>query len=68
MDPAGLIKALIKAGMTEQQIADQLLLYGVTITQATINRIKSGEIEKAKFDVGMALVRLWEKTRAETAA
>jgi hypothetical protein len=67
MDPAGIIKNLLKLGMTEQQIADRLLLYGISIAQSTIHRIKTGQIDQPKFDVGMALIRLWEQTK-ETAA
>jgi hypothetical protein len=67
MNPAGIIKSLIKSGMSEQRIADQLLLFGVSVTQSTVNRIKNGEIEQPKFDVGTALVRLWEQHLAEGA-
>ncbi len=45
--PADVITSLIKEfGMTEQAIADQLAAFGVQVSQSTIHRIKTGEIEQ----------------------
>lgn len=59
--PSKIILALIELGLTEQAIADQITKSGVYVAQSTINRIKLGEIEQPKFDLGMAIVRLWDQ-------
>lgn len=65
MKPRSIISDLIdNYDLTEQRIADRITEAGVPVTQSTINRIKLGEIEQPKFDLGMAIVRLWEKTKA----
>lgn len=56
--PADVIAGLIKLGMTEQAIADHLASVGIQVAQSTIHRIKTGQIEQPKFDVGVALLRL----------
>lgn len=66
--PSDVIHALIKSGLTEQAIADRICETGVYVAQSTINRIKLGEIEQPKFDLGMALMRLWEQSKAGAAA
>lgn len=66
--PSEVILALIKSGLTEQAIADEVRKDGIYVAQSTINRIKLGEIEQPKFDLGMAILRLWEKTKNGAAA
>jgi len=60
MNPTGIVKSLVKDGMTEQEIADALELYGVVVGQSSIHRIKTGETENPAFNIGMALVQLWQ--------
>lgn len=65
MKPRSIISDLIENyDLTEQRIADRITEAGVPVTQSTINRIKLGEIEQPKFDLGMAILQLWEKTKA----
>lgn len=64
-DPKSLIKRLIKAGMTETEIADELRDEGIDVTQPTINRIASGTIRKTSFDIGMGLIKLHERRIAQ---
>lgn len=59
--PSEVILALIESGLTEQAIADEVCKTGVYVAQSTINRIKLGEIEQPKFDLGRALMRLWDQ-------
>lgn len=61
--PSEIIAALIESGLTEQAIADRVTKDGVYVAQSTINRIKTGEIEQPKFDLGMALLRLRDQMR-----
>lgn len=58
-DPQWLIVQLVDAGMTEMEITDSLNADGVDVTQATINRIKTGGIKRTGFDIGMGLMRLY---------
>ena len=48
---------MIRSGMTEAQLAHALNEAGVSVSQASINRIKLGK-QKPGFDIGMGLVRL----------
>lgn len=66
--PSEVILALIESGLTEQAIADQITKSGVHVAQSTINRIKLGEIDQPKFDLGIAIMRLWEQTKSGAAA
>lgn len=67
--PSDVILALIKSGCyTEQSIADEITKSGVFVAQSTINRIKLGQIEQPKFDLGVAIMRLWEQTKSGAAA
>jgi len=61
--PADVITSLIESGMTEQAIADQLAALGVQVAQSTIHRIKTGEIEQPKFDVGIGLLKLRDQIK-----
>jgi len=63
--PKSVIADLQRSGMTEMQITEDLRQQGVEVTQATINRIKSGEIKRTSFEIGMALIRLQERRLAE---
>jgi hypothetical protein len=62
--PADIILALLESGLTEQAIADRICEGGVYVAQSTIHRIKTGEIEQPKFDLGMALLKLREQIGA----
>lgn len=55
------IEQLIKADMTEIAITDAIRAEGIEVTAATINRIKTGHIKRTGFDIGAALVRLYER-------
>lgn len=67
--PADVILALIKSGLyTEQSIADEITKSGVFVAQSTINRIKLGEIEQPKYDLGVAIMRLWDQANSGAAA
>lgn len=66
--PSEVILALIESGLTEQAIADQITKSGVYVAQSTINRIKLGEIDQPKFDLGIAIMRLWEQRKSAGAA
>ena len=66
-DPARLIKRLKAFGMTEEEIADSLRSDGIDVTQATINRIKNRKFKNTSFEIGMGLVKLHERTAAQSA-
>lgn len=60
--PKSIIERLIaRSGMTEEQIAEALRADGVEVTQATINRIKTGKHRKTSFEIGMGLVQLHKR-------
>jgi hypothetical protein len=57
-EPKTLIERLTDTGMTEAEIAAALTSDGVSVSQATINRIKNGVHNSTSFEIGMGLVRL----------
>lgn len=61
--PADVITSLIESGLTEQAIADRLGSLGIQVAQSTIHRIKTGEIDQPKFDVGVALLKLRDQIK-----
>lgn len=63
-DPRTIVEYLTKSGMTETEISDELKKLGVDVTQATINRIKSGVHKSTKYEIGLGLVRLYEQRQA----
>jgi hypothetical protein len=58
-----MIQQLIDSGMKEREITDALREDGVEITVPTLNRIKNGKHRKTSFEVGMGLVRLYERRK-----
>lgn len=60
-DPKAVIERLLSSGMTQLEIADALKEEGIEVTQATINRIKTGAIRRTGFDIGRGLLKLHEK-------
>ena len=70
LSPAEIIQDLVSIHhMTEEAIAAELKKQGISVTQATINRIKTGAHKSTRFDIGMGLTRLHErrsKGRART--
>jgi hypothetical protein len=60
-NPQSIIQQLINAGMKEREIADALREDGVEISIPTLNRIKNGIHRSTSFDIGMGLVRLYER-------
>lgn len=52
-----IISELVAAGLSEQQIADQ-----VGVSQPTINRIKLGRRNRVEHETGEALRKLHKKT------
>ena len=63
-DPKAIVEDLVRSGMSQVAIAAALREDGVEVTQATINRIKTGVIRRTGFDIGRALVRLQERRQA----
>ena len=59
--PKTIIERLTGSGMTEEQIAEALRKSGVEVSQATINRIKTGKHRKTSFEIGMGLLRLHKR-------
>jgi hypothetical protein len=56
------IEKLIEvADMSEVAITDAIRAEGTEVTAATINRIKTGHIKRTSFDIGAALMRLYER-------
>lgn len=53
-----LIDELLKTGATEAAIAAAVTERGAEISQASINRLKSGAISEPKHSVGEALLTL----------
>lgn len=64
-DPRHLIERLLALNMSQQDIADELAKDGIEVTQATINRIKTGAIKRTGFDIGMGLVKLHQRVSAQ---
>ncbi len=60
-NPRFIIEKLLESGMKEVEITDALRAEGIDVTAATINRIKTGQIKRTGFDIGMGLVRLQER-------
>jgi transcriptional regulator with XRE-family HTH domain len=58
-----LVNELVKAGLSEEEIADRLTAKGVATTQPTINRIKSGKTKNPGFVLGNALVDLHQEMK-----
>lgn len=57
--PAEIIQDLVSAhGLTEEGIAAELKKLGVIVSQATINRLKTGAHKTTKFEIGMGLIQL----------
>lgn len=60
--PSAIIRNLIESHrMTEQQIVEELASLGVSISQASLNRIKTGVHQRTSFETGMGLVRLHKR-------
>jgi len=53
--------------MKEREITEELREDGVELTIPTLNRIKNGVIKRTGFDIGMGLVRLYERRVQERA-
>lgn len=66
-DARWLIQQLLRSGMKEVEIVEAMRTDGVEVTQATINRIKTGKIKQTSFDIGMGLVRLHDSRPASRA-
>lgn len=58
--PKALIEQLLCLKMNEYEIAAELCSAGVSVTQATINRIRHGRIKSTSFEIGTGLQRLLE--------
>lgn len=58
--PKALIEQLISLKMNEYEIATELCSAGVSVTQATLNRIRRGQIKSTSFEIGMGLMKLVE--------
>ena len=55
---ANLIKDILEQGLTETELVERLEGKGVHITQQSINKIKTGRIRSARYDVGAAITAL----------
>ncbi len=64
--PAQILRALTALGLTEKAIAERLARQDVAVSQATINRIKLGRIQRPSYEVGAALVRLRDELLDES--
>lgn len=62
-NPRFIIQKLIDGGMKEREITDALREDGVEITIPTLNRIKNGRHRTTSFEIGMGLVRLYERRK-----
>lgn len=56
--PASLIRDLVAAGLSENEIARRLQARGVHVSQSTITRIKNAVIARTRYDIGAALQEL----------
>lgn len=56
-DPKTLAEELYEL-MNDREIADALRKSGIKVTQATINRIRCGQIKRTSFDIGAGLLHL----------
>lgn len=62
VNPQTLIQQLVESGMKECEIGEALRADGTPVSDATVNRIKSGQIKRTGFDIGIALMRLHRRT------
>ena len=56
-----LVEELVDSGLTETEIVTRLKAAGISTTQPTINRIKTGIIVNVKYDIGIAIATLHAK-------
>lgn len=64
VNPQTLIQQLIESGMKDCEIGKALRAGGTDVSDATVNRIKSGQIKRTSFEIGMGLMRLHRRTLA----
>lgn len=62
MNISKLIQDLLDAGYSEARIAEEV---SCPTSQATINRIKTGERKSVRFELGMAIIELHQRVTAE---
>lgn len=63
-----LIRELLDSGLTENDIVSGLKDAGVSTTQPTINRIKTGAISRVNYEMGAAIVAMHAKIRRKSKA
>lgn len=57
------IEKLIGTGLTENEIVSLLKEGGINTTQPTINRLKTGFTASTNYELGTAIITLYEKIR-----
>lgn len=62
-----IIDELLERGLSEADIAARLRAEGVSISQASINRLKRGAIKRPNYDLGSALLRLHQGCEEDAA-
>jgi len=68
MTPQKAISEMIKMDLSQSEIALLVSQQGTTTTQETICRIGSGSIKKPSFELGTAIVSLFEALKSKNAA
>ena len=48
---------------SEAWIIDELAAEGVSVSQPTLNKIRSGDIRRTSYDTGEAIMRLWKRVK-----
>ena len=62
-----LVQELVDAGLSGQEISNEIKNLGVECTQATINRIKLGGISEPRYELGDALLKIHAVRNGEAA-
>lgn len=68
MTPTDAVKHLAEAGWTEARIAEAVSASGVSCSQPTVNRIKTGRHRHASWEIGNALIQLAARELGRRAA
>lgn len=67
-DPKLIVQELYDAGLNEREITDELRKSGIDVSQATVNRIRCGQIKRTSFQIGAGLLALRDRFVAQKSA
>jgi hypothetical protein len=56
-----IVKQIAQTGISDSEIGRTITDLGVPVTQPTISRIRSGQIKRPSYDLGVALLTLYKK-------